>query len=185
MSDDNLGNFFRAENFKDKGDQSDSENRKPVKVHGNALFKKAIDILNITQTICDLLPGDDDGEMTKRLMLDNAMIVPGKIRGALVVHEVYSIMMETAVIIKINICQLKTQLWACKTIHSIEEKYLDVLKEEIEAFRMIFIQWVSSFDKKKDLPDEWRLFNDPAEFPDDEEPFDAKGFMENFDPEDE
>jgi len=185
MSDNNLGNFFDAENFNDDAGDSDSENWKPVKQFGNELFKKAIDILNLTETICDLLPGDGDdhAEITKRLMLENAMIVPAKIKGALGVDEVYSIVMESAVIIKVNICQLKAQLWACKAIHDVDEKYLEVLYDEIEKFKKIFIQWVSSFDKENDLPDEWHLFNDPALFPDDDEPFDAKGFMENFDPE--
>jgi len=185
MSNDNLGNFFDAGSFDDKDDESNSENWKPVKIHGNALFKKAIDILNLTETICDVLPDDDHADITRRLMLENAMIVPAKIKGALGVDEVYSIVMESAVIIKVNICQLKAQLWACNAIHDIEDKYLDVLKDEIEEFKKIFIQWVSSFDKENDLPDDWHLFNDPATFPDDDEPFDAKGFMENFDPEDE
>jgi hypothetical protein len=184
MSDDNLGNFFDAENFDDRDDESYSENWKPVKVHGNALFKKSIDILNLTETICELLPEDDHAEITKRLMLENAMLIPPKIKGALGVDEVYSIVMESAVIIKVNICQLKAQLWTCNAIHDIEDKYLDVLKDEIEAFKKIFIQWVCSFDKENDLPDEWHLFNDPATFPDDDEPFDAKSFMENFDPDD-
>lgn len=184
MSDDNLGNFFRAENFKEDED-SKNENWKPVKKYGNQLFKKAIDILNLTEIICDVLPEDDDADMTRRLMRENAMLVPAKIRGALAVDEVYCIVMESAVIIKVNICQLKAQLWACDAIHNVEEKYLDVLQEEIEKFKKIFIQWVSSFDKENDLPDEWHLFNDPATFRDDDEPFDAKGFLENFDPEDE
>lgn len=62
--------------------------------------------------------------------------------------------------------ELKAQLCACNALHGIEEKYVDVLRNEIEAFKKIFIQWVISFDKKNDLPDEWYLFNDPSSFPD-------------------
>ena len=40
------------------------------------------------------------------------------------------------------------------------------------------------FSVKNDLPDDWHLFNDPASFPADDEPFDAGRFLENFDPED-
>ncbi|MEP7110081.1 MAG: hypothetical protein ABI760_18950 [Ferruginibacter sp.] len=184
MSTDNPGNFFRSESFNDEDGDNKNENWKPVKIHGNALFKKAIDILNLTETICDVLPEDEHADITRRLMMENAMIVPAKIKGAMAVEEVYSIVMENAVIIKVNICQLKAQLWACDAIHSVEEKYLDVLKDEIESFKKIFIQWVTSFDKENDLPDEWHLFNDPGTFPDDDEPFDAKSFLENFDPDD-
>jgi hypothetical protein len=66
-----------------------------------------------------------------------------------------------------------------------EAKYLDVLRNEIDAFREIFVKWVTSFDKNNDLPDEWHLFNDPSSFPEDDEPFDAKSFFEDSDPDDE
>ena len=184
MSDNNLGNFFDAENFKNESDDRNSENWKPVKFFGNELFKKGIDILNLTRTICDVLPVDEHAEITKQLMMENAMLVTSKIKGAMAIDEVYSLVMENAVIIKVNICQLKDQLWACNAIHEVEQKYLDVLNDEIESFKKIFIQWVGSFDKENDLPDEWHLFNDPAKFPEDDEPFDARSFMENFDPED-
>lgn len=173
MSDDNLGNFFYADNFNDDGEDRNSENWKPIKIYGHQLLKKGIEILNITQTICDVLPEDEQADITKRLMLENATLVPPKIMGALAVDQIYSLVMESAVIIKVNICELKAQLWACRAIHHVEEKYLDVLKNEMKEFRMIFIQWITSLDKEVDLPDAWHLFNDPATFP------------ENFDPEDE
>ncbi|MFZ4768829.1 MAG: hypothetical protein ACOYLO_01525, partial [Ferruginibacter sp.] len=49
-------------------------------------------------------------------------------------------------------------------IHGIEKKYTEVLKEEIKIFKMLFIDWVGSFEKEKDLPDDWHLFNDPNSF---------------------
>ncbi|MEO5891032.1 MAG: hypothetical protein ABIQ31_12305 [Ferruginibacter sp.] len=183
MNDDNLGNFLDAGSF-DEEEDDNSENWKPARIHGRALFKKSIDILNLTETICDVLPDDDHAEVTRRLMLENATIVPAKIKGAMGMDGVYCILMENAVIIKVNICQLKAQLWACSALHEIEDKYLDVVKTEIDEFKKIFIQWVGSFDKENDLPDEWHLFNDPTSFPDDDEPFDAKSFMANFDPDD-
>jgi hypothetical protein len=38
--------------------------------------------------------------------------------------------------------------------------YLDLLRNEIEEFRLIFIDWVQSFDKTNDIPDNWGLFYD-------------------------
>ncbi|MGF2411833.1 hypothetical protein [Ferruginibacter sp.] len=182
MSDENIGSFFSYNGMHEDDDEK-SESWKPVKQHGKALYKKSIDILNLARTICDMMPEeDDDGASTKSLMMQNAHLVPAKIAGAAAM-EYYSLMMENAVIIKVNICQLREQLWACKEFHGIEQQYIDVLRNEIEAFRKIFIDWITAFDKQHDLPDEWHLFNDPASFPDDE-PFDAKNFFENFDPED-
>jgi hypothetical protein len=166
MGDDNIGRFFNYHDMGDDGDEK-SENWKPVKQYGKALYRKSIDILNLARTIGDMLPEDEDADSTRHLILENAYLVPAKIKGAMVM-EYYSLMMENAVIIKVNICQLREQLWACKEFHGLEQQYIDVLRNEIDDFRKIFINWITSFDKKNDLPDEWHLFNDPSAFPDDE-----------------
>ena len=181
MSDENIGGFFSYEGMYE-GDDEKNESWKPVKQFGKEVYKKSIDILNLARTMCDMLPDDDHAADTKSLMMQNAYLVPAKIAGAAAM-ECYSLMMENAVIIKVNICQLREQLWACKEFHNIEQQYIDVLRNEIETFRKIFVSWVTAFDKENDLPDEWHLFNDPASFPDDDEPFNAKDFFDNFDPE--
>lgn len=168
MSIDNPGNFFTGGNFDDE-ENEDPQKDKPMRIYGRQLYKKAVDILNVTQTICDLMPDDEYEEMTKGLMLQNAMLIPAKIRGSLAVDDIYSIVMENAVIIKVNVCELKAQLWACDEIHGIEKKYIEVLREEIELFKEIFINWVTSFEKDNDYPDDWYLFNDPASFPTEED----------------
>jgi hypothetical protein len=166
MGDDNIGRFFNYHDMGDDGDEK-SENWKPVKQYGKALYRKSIDILNLARTIGDMLPEDEDADSTRHLILQNAYLVPAKIKGAMVM-EYYSLMMENAVIIKVNICQLREQLWACKEFHGLEQQYIDVLRNEIDDFRKIFINWITSFDKKNDFPDEWHLFNDPSAFPNDE-----------------
>lgn len=162
MEDENLGNFFDA--FDDNEDSQ--ETWKPIKIHGNALYKKAIEILNLTVTICDLFVEDDDqSETTKKLMMENALLIPAKIKGGMAIDETYSLVMENAVIIKVNICELKAQLWACEVLHEIDKEYIAVLHNEINLFRQLFVDWVSSFSRDNDLPDEWHLFNDPSTFP--------------------
>ena len=183
MSDENIGRFF---NYHDDEDDSEdkSENWKPVKQYGKELYRKSIDILNLAQTMSDMLPDEDDDDpaATKHLIMQNAYLVPAKIQGAMAM-EYYSLMMENAVIIKVNICQLREQLWACREFHGIEQEYIDVIRNEIEAFRKIFINWLNAIDKENDLPDEWHLFNDPSTFPEDDESFDLSDFFNNFDPE--
>jgi hypothetical protein len=165
MGIDNPGRFFDAEDF----DSDDEDKLKPVNIYGQELYKKAVDILNITTTITDLLPEEPDERIsTAALMLENAYKIPAKIRGAMGM-EIYSLMMENAVIIKVNVMELKTQLWACEEMHGIEKKYTEVLKNEIAVFKALFIQWIQAFDKTNDLPDDWHLFNDPSTFPDDDE----------------
>jgi hypothetical protein len=166
MSIDNPGNFFDAENFP-KDDSENSDER--IKILGNMLFKKSIDILNITQTIGDLLADDEDGTAAADLMMENALKIMVKVKSALPVDNVYSLVMENAVIIKINAKELLIQLWACEAIHGLDKSYVTVLKEEIIRFKAIFIRWVQSFDKESDLPDDWYLFNDPNSFPKEDE----------------
>ena len=116
--------------------------------------------------------------------MHNALMVPSLIKGAMAVDDTYSHVMENAVIIKVNIMELRDQLWACENLEEIEVKYLDVLEKEIDTFKGIFIQWVSCFDKSSDLPDEWHLFNNPGDFPEDDEPFDGEDFLNDADTDD-
>jgi hypothetical protein len=166
MSIDNPGNFFDAENFpKDENEDSFL----PIKILGNLLFKKSIDILNITQTIGDLLADDEDGTAAADLMMENALKIMVKVKSALPVDHVYSLVMENAVVIKINAKELLVQLWACEAIHGLEKKYVTVLIDELRMFKAIYIKWVQSFNKESDLPDDWYLFNDPNSFPKDDD----------------
>ncbi len=178
MSDDNIGRFV---NYHE--DDDDDESWKPINQLGKELYRKSIDILNLAQTMCDMLPENDEhADHTRHMIMQNACIIPAKIKGAMVM-EYYSLMIENAVIIKVNAVELRTGLWSCSTMHDIEQKYVDVIRDEIENFRKIFINWIGAFDKTNDLPDEWHLFNDPASFPEDEEPFEPNDFFEQDDPE--
>jgi len=161
MSTDNPGNFFLPHDF--EGEEGNDQ-WNPIRVHGKVLYQKSIDIINITQTITDLIPDEDTEDVTKSLMNQNVMIVAAKIVGSITSEPLYASLMEAAVIIKVNICELKAQLWVCEEIHNIDTVYTNVLREEIENFRRLFIEWVQTFDKKNDYPDPWHLFNDPNHF---------------------
>ena len=72
MNSDNLGNFFNADDFGDE--EENEESWKPIKVHGNALFRKAVDILNLTQSLCDVLPENDQVWSTAGLFQDQITV---------------------------------------------------------------------------------------------------------------
>jgi len=38
-----------------------------------------------------------------------------------------------------------------------EEDYVDLLREKIEEFRLLFVDWIRSFDKTYDIPDNWAI----------------------------
>ncbi|RYY44278.1 MAG: hypothetical protein EOO06_18395 [Chitinophagaceae bacterium] len=162
---DNPGGFVMKEDWEDDGDENFW---KPVRVAGRELYNKSIDILNLSSTICDLLDDVEDGALTQQLVMENAIRIPAKIRGGMAVDDIYSLVMENAVIIKVNIGELKAQLWACEQLNGIEKQYVDLLKDEIEIFKSLFVTWVKCFDRTNDLPDDWWLFNNPDDFPEDD-----------------
>ncbi len=175
MSIDNPGDFFRAENF---GQQNNDD--EVVTILGNLLFSKSIDILNLCLAICDLLPEEEDGISTKSLIMQNATAIPAKIKGAMAM-DIYHIRMENAVIIKVNFMELKDQIWVCREMHGVDPEYTEVFAKELRCFKALFIRWIQNFDKIKDLPDSWRIFNDPASFPEDK-PFNNEDSFDNFNP---
>ena len=100
MSKDNIGNFHDPGDFEDDDEEKD-EAWKPENIFGKELFSKSIEILNHTETICSMLPEEEGGvaDFTHRLMMENASIIPAKIKGAMGM-DIYCLMMENAVIIK-------------------------------------------------------------------------------------
>src|SRR5687767_9377854 len=60
MSKDNIGNFFDPEDFEKGDDDEMGEAWKPENVYGKELFRKSIEILNLTDTICAMLPEEDE-----------------------------------------------------------------------------------------------------------------------------
>jgi hypothetical protein len=100
------------------------------------------------------------GEHYKSIMMEDVMIMNAKIRGA-EAGDLYSIRMENAVIIKTHAVSLLTATSGLKMMGLSNNKYLQLLRDEIEEFRKLFLEWTQSFDKTNDIPDGWGLFFDP------------------------
>ncbi|AMS26454.1 hypothetical protein AEM51_04875 [Bacteroidetes bacterium UKL13-3] len=100
------------------------------------------------------------GEHYKGIMMEDVMIINAKLRGA-EGGDLYSIRMENAVIIKVHAMSLLTATSGLKMMGLSNNKYLQLLRDEIEEFRKLFVEWVNTFDKTNDIPDGWGLFFDP------------------------
>lgn len=98
-------------------------------------------------------------EHYKGLMMEDVMIINAKLRGA-EAADLYSLRMENAVLIKIHAVSLLTATSGLKMMGLSNNKYLQLLRDEIEAFRKLFVEWINSFDKTNDIPDDWGLFSD-------------------------
>lgn len=156
--------------------------------HTESTGKKARELLEL---VISLEVGFDIGGQERthpvHLMMQHISVVNAKLSGVKMLYDIYHALMENAVLVKVNMTDLRAQLFAAREFYQGNGEYLDVINSEVEGFRLLFIQWVKTFDKTKDDPDEWHLFNDPADFPpgDPDEDFDPHDFLPDPDDEDE
>ncbi len=123
------------------------------------LMIHAIQILEITEALMETLPNDSMSEHYKRIMLEDALTLAPKIAGA-EGADLYTLRMENAVIVKVAARNLLTQTCGLQMMGLSEDRYLNVLRDELDEFRLHFIDWVKTFDKTKDIQDNWGLFYD-------------------------
>ena len=65
-----------------------------------------------------------------------------------------------------------------------EEDYVDLMRDKVEEFRLVFIDWIRSFDKTYDIPDNWAIRFDtstPQQEKLEELMFDEDRFLDEFD----
>jgi hypothetical protein len=120
---------------------------------------KAQQILEVTEALLETLPDDDMAEHYRRIMMEDALILAPKIAGA-EGADIYTLRMENAVIIKVAARNLLTQTSGLAMMGLSETRYIQVLRDEIEEFRVLFISWIKTFNPKKDIKDNWGLFYD-------------------------
>lgn len=166
---------------------AEGEEWKPFHRLQRQLAKKARELLHLIMSLeASFEIGENERAHPVHLMMENISVASVKLSGAKVLDDVYHALMENAVLVKVNMKELKVQLFAARELYRGDKEYLDVIKEEVEAFRLLFIQWVATFDKTKDYPDDWHLFNNPDDFPpdDEEEDFDPRDLLPGADGDD-
>ncbi len=129
----------------------------PVKVKNLPVYRKSEEIVEITRAIVDIADKECDEYELVRLMLSNAYMIGAKIVGA-EGGDLYNIRMECAVQVKVAACDLLSQASFCRSQGLIDSEYLKVLKDAIEEFRVLFVDWINTFDKTNNVADGWGLF---------------------------
>ncbi len=126
------------------------------------LYNKWREVLGLVRAFADNLTSelDDESEtheqMTKRFIYENGMIIGPKLFGA-ATTDLYILQMENASIIRTNAKQLMEQVGFAVLMGFAEESYKEVISEAMNEFRLLFKNWVSTFEKD-DFEDEWGLF---------------------------
>jgi hypothetical protein len=80
--------------------------------------------------------------------------------------------MEAATIIRKAARDLMVQNHALKMFGFKEYRYFDIVRDLIEEYRLLFIDWVAGFDPWDYVIDRWGLFNPPGVGPFDHDPDD-------------
>ncbi|WP_407483127.1 hypothetical protein [Elizabethkingia meningoseptica] len=143
------------------------------------IFKKAKEIYDIIKDITDLIPEEDKNLQTVKMhILEDAMILTVKISGAEAV-KLYDIKMENATIIRKAARDLLVSYHSLKMFGFDEVHYYKIVREKLEEFRVLFIDWVAGFNKKHFITDNWGLFNPPGIMPDYEQRSDELNFLDD------
>lgn len=130
------------------------------------ILAKAEEIFDLVKTITDLIPEEDELlQSYKSQFLEDAMIIPVKISGAEAV-KLYDIKMENAAIIRKAARDLMVAYHGLEMFGFKDVKYYLMVREKIEEFRLLFVDWVTNFNPKHFITDNWGLFNPPGISPD-------------------
>ena len=159
------------------------------------IFRKAMEILAIVDALkadvkdrLDEEPHKESREMLDIQIIDMwtmASIIPVKISGA-ESAELYDMKMENASIIRTNARSLNTAIHGLEMFGYCEPDYFNALRDEIEEFRLLFVEWVASFDPWDYIIDKWGLFNPPGvsahdHDPNDDIPFNPEDYFKSGD----
>ena len=146
---------FEDDNPKETKREMDEEHKR---VESMPLMQKANEIFDLTHAICESMPDKNEyAEIYRGLLMENAIMLAPKIAGAEGMND-YGLKMENAVIIKVNAMQLPTQLNGCEMFDLVNDDYLEILREAIDEFKLLFAEWVKSFDKYDIYDDGWGLW---------------------------
>ena len=158
------------------------------------IYKKAMLIWELAHRIAELVAktkNDIESDLELEILedyagyiMEDASKIAPKIAGAWG-DQIYDLKMENAAIIRKAARELSVHMTAIKMYGFREIEYCDLLRNEIEEFRILFAEWVKTFDPWDYIIDRWGLFNPPGvnyddHDPDDDIPFDPSEFFGDF-----
>jgi hypothetical protein len=144
------------------------------------LYLKAMEIQKLVDTIVHIVYESDleceteiEGEILDEsinFMVENSILIPAKIAGVFDEDVPYDLKMENATLVRKAARELLTDSTSIETFGFKDIEYLDVLRKEIDEFRILFAHWVKTFDPWNYGIDRWGLFNPPGINYDDHDP---------------
>jgi len=173
-------------------DDDDTEGKSHDKIKKMRVYKKAREIMVLGSKIGGAISKDDydfqdetEGELLEvyaNYIIENSFIIPAKIASA-ESADIYDVRMENAAIIRRATRRILTSCSGLELCGYKEHDFIELLRDEIEAFRILFAEWVKTFDEWDYTIDRWGLFNPPGVNyddldPDDDIPFDSDNLFD-------
>jgi len=136
------------------------------------IYRKGEEIFDMVSKITALIPEDNEYLMhVKGCMLSDAAQLTVKVAGA-EAAGLYDLKMENAAIIRKAARDLMVQQHSLEAFGFEYVEYYQMVRDLIEEYRLLFIEWVAQFDKWDYIIDRWGLFNPPGIGPFDKDPDD-------------
>jgi hypothetical protein len=143
-----------------------------IKYRNRPLYRKGREILEAVNRIGALIPEDNKYlQEIKGIMIEDAAMLTVKFSGAQGAG-LYDLKMEAAAIIRKSARDLIIQYHSLEMFGFKEVEYFKIVRNLVEEYRLLFIDWVAGFDKWDYVIDRWGLFNPPGVGPFDKDPDD-------------
>lgn len=162
------------------------------RLENSPLYIKAQQVDELVSKVADLIEEcDEDADKEKQMMLhfkeyltNSSRLIRAKIAGVFNDEILYDVKMETATIIRREARYILAYTTSLKELSFKDVDYLKLIRDEIEEFRLLFAEWVKTFNQQNYKIDGWGLFNPPGVNIDDYDIEDDLPFDNPFDDDD-
>lgn len=148
------------DDFDDDFDEEDEFDfrKEQERIYKHPLMKKAKEIVGLTKALVGSLD-EARRELYGSIMMEDAMLMSSKFAGAEGIPD-YVLKMENAVLMKVHAKSLHTMTYQLAMEETHAEEHLQLLREAIEEYRKLFLEWIAGFDPSENHDDGWGIFTD-------------------------
>lgn len=136
------------------------------------LYTKAMEVRKLVDSIVEIAFESDmtyENEVEKHIvdnslnyLIENSLSIPSKIAGAFSEDTPYDLKMENATLIRKAAMELLTDANTLEHYGFKDVEYLEILHKSLDELRILFAEWVQTFDPWNYHIDRWGLFNPPG-----------------------
>jgi len=159
----NIKNLNGLPKWEDKPDEGENWKTNATTQACKALYQKWNEVIVMLTgalgTMKDISEEkEDDSFITeqKAMILGDAYEAGAKIRSS-EAGNMYVLKMENASIIRRNAQFVKTSVLGLIVEGEVDEEHGEIIRNEIDVFRGMFVTWVNTF-QKDEFPDDWGLY---------------------------